>query len=254
MLRESLMKHQHEKGFRWRGGEIARIEGLSDAVFAFAVTLLVVSLEVPKTFTELALVMRGFFPFAVCFALLMQVWYEQYRYYRRYNLQDPYSTFLNCVLLFLVLFYVYPLKFLFTVLVNEWMGFGTRVQLPNGHWENMIERNQFPRLMAIFSAGYIAVSVIFILLFVHALRKREALELEEREIFATKTTIGAAFINVTAGLASLSVALLAPARYAGFAGIVYPIILTPGFTIYHAIRGSRMARFDDKPKEPEILE
>jgi len=28
--------------FRWRGGEISRLEGLSDAVFAFAVTLLVV--------------------------------------------------------------------------------------------------------------------------------------------------------------------------------------------------------------------
>ena len=27
--------------FRWRGHEISRIEGLSDAVFAFAITLLV---------------------------------------------------------------------------------------------------------------------------------------------------------------------------------------------------------------------
>src|SRR5205085_11355814 len=98
MLREKLLRHQTENGVRSRGGEIARIEGLSDAVFAFAVTLLVVSLEVPKTFSELALVMRGFFPFAICFALLMQVWHEQYRYFRRYNLQDSTSTILNCVL------------------------------------------------------------------------------------------------------------------------------------------------------------
>jgi hypothetical protein len=62
MLREKLMAHQHERDFRWRGGEIARIEGLSDAVFAFAVTLLVVSLEVPKTFTELATVMLRLAP------------------------------------------------------------------------------------------------------------------------------------------------------------------------------------------------
>src|SRR5882672_686844 len=114
MLREHLMHRQHEKDFHWRGNEIARIEGLSDAVFAFAVTLLVVSLEVPKTFNELAALMRGFAPFAISFFLLMQVWHEQYRYFRRYNLQDSTSTFLNCILLFVVLFYVYPLKFLWT--------------------------------------------------------------------------------------------------------------------------------------------
>ncbi len=33
-----------ERDFRWRGADISRVEGLSDAVFAFAVTLLVVSL------------------------------------------------------------------------------------------------------------------------------------------------------------------------------------------------------------------
>src|SRR4051794_14240469 len=143
MLRESLMNKHQETGFRWRGGEIARVEGLSDAVFAFAVTLLVVSLEVPKTFNELAALMRGFGPFAISFALLMQVWHEQYRYFRRYNLQDSTSTFLNCALLFVVLFYVYPLKFLWTFLVNTWMNHGQapQVQLPNGQLERMIERD-----------------------------------------------------------------------------------------------------------------
>jgi len=246
MLRESLMKHQHEKGFRWRGGEIARIEGLSDAVFAFAVTLLVVSLEVPKTFTELSVVMRGFFPFAICFGMLMQVWYEQYRYYRRYNLQDPLSTFLNCALLFLVLFHVYPLKFLFTYLVNGWMGFGTRVHLPNGQWENMIEGEQLPHLMAIFSGGYLAVSCIFILLFLHALRKRDVLELDELEIFSTKTSVGTACINASVALVSLLMSLLLPVRLAGLSGIIYPILISPSFSIYFGIRGKQHSRLRER--------
>jgi hypothetical protein len=49
----STKRGKSATSFRWRGGEISRIEGFSDAVFAFAVTLLVVSLEVPETFSEL---------------------------------------------------------------------------------------------------------------------------------------------------------------------------------------------------------
>src|SRR6516225_4095824 len=104
-----------EPHFRWRGGEITRLEGFTDAVFAFAVTLLIVSLEVPRTFSQLAQTMKGFVPFAVCFGLLAHVWYRHYIFSRRYGLQTPYTVFLNSVLLFVVLFYVYPLKFLFTL-------------------------------------------------------------------------------------------------------------------------------------------
>ena len=51
MIRQKLIEKKIGEGnFRWRGKEISRIEGLSDAVFGFAITLLVVSLEVPKKF------------------------------------------------------------------------------------------------------------------------------------------------------------------------------------------------------------
>jgi len=90
-----------DHGFRWRGGDISRLEGLADAVFAFAVTLLVVSLEVPETFDELLHVLRGFFAFAVCFAILFWVWFDHYRFFRRYGLADGYTTTLTGVLLYL---------------------------------------------------------------------------------------------------------------------------------------------------------
>src|SRR6266568_4842749 len=104
MLREKLIGHRlgENNKFRWRSHEISRIEGLSDAVFAFAVTLLVVSLEVPKTFDELAVAMRGFGAFAICFALLFIVWFNQYKFFRRYGLQDALTVCLNGALLFVV--------------------------------------------------------------------------------------------------------------------------------------------------------
>src|SRR3954471_9348900 len=116
MLRNHLPP---EKGFEWRAGEITRLEGFSDAVFAFAVTLLVVSLEVPHSFHELMRVMQGFLGFGVCFSMLASIWYEHHIYFRRYGFQNVTVHTLNLALLFVVLLYVYPLKFLFTLFIGQ---------------------------------------------------------------------------------------------------------------------------------------
>ena len=134
MLRGRLARRRvgEEEGFSWRGEDVSRIEGFSDAVFGFAVTLLVVSLEVPNTFDELLATMRGFFAFAICFWLLIVVWFEQYKFFRRYGLEDSLTMRLNAILLFIVLFYVYPLKFLFTLLVDQLLGYDTVVAPSSG--------------------------------------------------------------------------------------------------------------------------
>ncbi|HKE57239.1 MAG TPA: TMEM175 family protein, partial [Pyrinomonadaceae bacterium] len=157
MIRKKLIEKRigSDVGFRWRSEEISRIEGLSDAVFGFAITLLVVSLEVPKTFNELAATMSGFAAFAISFLLLFLVWFNQHRFFRRYGLQDNTTIWLNAALLWVILFYVYPLKFLFTFLVSKLFGGNGEVRLANGSVEPMLTNmNQMGTLMLIFGAGY----------------------------------------------------------------------------------------------------
>ena len=123
-----------------RRREVSRIEGFSDAVFAFAITLLVVSLEVPKTFDELAAVIRGFPVFAICFALLFQVWWRHYKFFRDYDLEDSTTIALTGLLLFVVLFYVYPLKFLWSAVFSQLGGRPVPA--------DMIRADQFPTVTA----------------------------------------------------------------------------------------------------------
>src|SRR5215831_14403615 len=156
MIRE-LAGHQlvpPEKNFRWRGGEITRLESFTDAVFAFAVTLLVVSLEVPHTFAELVAAMKGFVAFALCFLILMQTWYFHYKFSRRYGLQTVYTIFLTAVLIFVVLFYVYPLKFMFTLAVG---GLSGGLTLPREQLNKMVQTDhQISVLWLIYCSGAIA--------------------------------------------------------------------------------------------------
>jgi uncharacterized membrane protein len=213
-----------EKDFRWRGREITRLEALTDAVFAFAVTLLVVSLEVPRTFTDLLVAMKGFAAFAICFAILIQVWYEHYIFSRRYGLQSAYTVFLNSALLFVVLFYVYPLKFLFTLVLDG--------LLPGQNHIVKIEDAQVPLLMVIYSMGFSAVFGVFGLLFRYAYRKRNELGLNEYEILRTRHAYYGHVAMVILGFVVAITALAVPARRSGLTGMLYNLI-----AVYHFIAG-----------------
>jgi uncharacterized membrane protein len=243
MIREKLIDKAvgDPNKFRWRSHEISRIEGLSDAVFAFAVTLLVVSLEVPKTFDELMRAMRGFGAFAICFALLFVVWFNQYKFFRRYGLQDGLTIIMNAVLLFVVLFYVYPLKFVFTFLIDLFTGGHGEVRLPNGTVQAMVENaDQVAKLMTIFGIGYVAVFGVFALLYWHAYRKRAQLDLTELESFDTRTDIRESLLNVSIGVVSLAFAVFGGAAFAGLSGMTY--MLTPVVMTLHGTLNGRRRR------------
>lgn len=211
-------------GFRWRSHEITRIEGFSDAVFAFAVTLLVVSLEVPRTFDELAGTMQGFLAFALASAILFVIWYNQYKFFRRYGLQDVTTITLNAALLFVVLYFVYPLKFLFSWLVKVLTRTNTMVHLENGFMAEIIRPEQTAQLMVIYGLGYVAVFGIFVVMYLHALRKKDELVLSVLEEFDTRISVRELALQAAIGLTSVMIAIIGGNRWALWSGLTYMLI------------------------------
>ena len=209
MIRESLAKREAEvqNGFRLRGlKDVSRVEALSDGIFAIAITLLVVSLEVPRTFDQLLVTMRGFLAFAITFAMLFHVWHTQYKFFRRYGLADNFTVWMTGLLLFVVLFYVYPLKFVWTMMVNVILGFGRMVEV-GGQIVPVVRASQMPALLAVYGAGYAAVFIIFALLYWNAYRKRAELDLNELETHDTRSYILENALMAGVGLVSVGLAL-----------------------------------------------
>lgn len=188
--------------FRQRGKDVLRLEGFSDAVFAFALTLLVVSLEVPKTYSDLLTALNGFLPFALSFALFIFIWYQHYRFFRRYGLQDMLTILLNSALLLVVLFFVFPLKFLFSHLSTTDLDFG-----------------QLRTIFTIYGLGFAAVFLILALFYANAYRQRATLNLNMLESYDTASDVWGNVTMAAVGLGSVALAQF-PATI-NLAGVFY---------------------------------
>jgi hypothetical protein len=126
--------------------DVTRIEAFSDAVFGFAITLLVVSLAVPDSFDALLQVMKGLPVFAVTFAILLMMWQEHHNLFKRFPCSDGPTIWLNGALLFVVVSYIYPLKFLFSGIVGPaGMRFGQNT--------TFIRLDQMVTLMLVYAPG-----------------------------------------------------------------------------------------------------
>ena len=85
--------------------------------------------------------------------------------------EDGLTVVLNCVLLFIVVFYTYPMKFMFTRLIS-----GTLMGIGPGIADGM-SATSGRMLMAVYSSGFVALFTTFMLLHWNALRQRDKLAL-----------------------------------------------------------------------------
>lgn len=215
-----------------RRHEISRIEAFSDVVFGFALALLAVSANPPSSYAELMNRMVGGLSFACCFALLVWIWYEHNSFFRRFGLQDNYTIFLNSVLLFVVLFYVYPLKFMFDSLFERFV--------PRGNVNAQMELWQLANASAVCAVGFIALFVLFVLLYRHAIAKREDLHLTELDVFDARTHVVHHLISTSIGVISLVIALVAPLGLVPLAPMAF-FLMGPGHW-FHGARSRKLRR------------
>lgn len=220
LWRDRLPFRRPEEHFHWRGKEVSRLENLADAVFGFSLTLLVVAQTVPTDFAGMMKVIRGFPAFAASFALLILFWNVHYRFFRRYGLEDGFTRVLNYAILLMVMFSVYPLKFLF----SSWLG-GT----------GGLRLHELSLVFRIYGFGLASVWFLFGLLYWHALRQRDHLRLNDVEVEYTRLDLAGMRINIGTCLVSVLLSFLPVPPW--LPGVVYGSL---GITM--AWNGARFGR------------
>jgi uncharacterized membrane protein len=213
-----------KSGFHLRGDHMTRLDAFSDVVFGFALTLLVVSLEVPKTFTEFQTTLSGFPAFAICFLFLIIVWHAHYVFFRRYGLEDTKTIFLNALLLLVVLFYVYPMKFMFTAS----LGFSSSAA-DSAH-PVFTSGDQVASMMMLYGLGFAAIYAILSLLHLRAWVLRHELNLNPLECLMTSQKIITNAVVATIGLLCILFAWILKDERAGYAGYIF-FLVGPVYTV-----------------------
>src|ERR1700741_4251011 len=189
MTRPPVASLPVKNGFRLRGAEMTRMEPFTDAAFAFALTLLVVSLDPPASLVELQAALRDVPAFLLSASLLMVFWWGHHEWSRRFGLDDGPTVLLSCALVFTVLVYVYPLRFMFGLMMS-WIGHISGLPLGSGA-QTLEGIGDVNRLFVVYGFGFVAMCLALVLLNLHAWRRREELELDAVEGHPLRAELGA---------------------------------------------------------------
>jgi uncharacterized membrane protein len=216
------------KEFRFRGKEPGRLENFSDACFALAITLLLISTSPPTNFQMVQRFVWEIIPFALCIVFIVLIWYEHFLFYYRYGLRSGQIIVLNSLFLVIVLFYVYPLKFLTKlILIPVSMIFGANDLRTDVM--GMIKGTDVAELMIIYGLGFAACFFTVMLMYKVALAKAKELELNELEIFDTKASIKMNLLMGIVPMLSVAMAIIfrnSPALSGLIPGFTY-LLYTP---------------------------
>jgi uncharacterized membrane protein len=209
-------------GLRERGQDVTRLEAFVDAAFAFALTMLVISLDaIPDSVEALVTALKGVPAFAASFGLIALFWNAHARWSRRYGLDDAATTRLSLLLVFLVMVYVYPLRMLF----------GSFFYWISGHWLpagfQIRGWKEVQVMFVVYAVAFGTLGLVIVALYQHAWRLRGALGLsadEQVELLVNRDRW--LVVPVTALLSLLLAVLLNPTAewMSGLPGMAYALM------------------------------
>ncbi|MCB0806773.1 MAG: DUF1211 domain-containing protein [Bacteroidales bacterium] len=210
------MQEQKLPQFTIRGAATTRLETFIDAAFAFAITMLVISVgTIPKNYPELILAVKNVPSFALSFAGITWFWLGHRQWSRWFGLEDRKSIILTLILIFVMLVYVYPLRLIFSAMLS-WMSAN---YFPS---EFVIsEIFELTDLFVFYGIGFFALCGTEAMLYRHAYSKRQQLQLNAYEQIRTQSEIYQWSVASLTGLSSAMFALLMPINMGVFSGFFY---------------------------------
>ena len=174
---EFLDSCRRDDGRILRGENMTRIETFVAAVFTFAFTMLVISIdEIPETVPELLNLSRDIPAFLISAIIVGSIWVAHTVWSRTFGLQDRVTLYLSLGLVMLVLIFVYPIKLMIQLSIAFLSGGSLQQNL------QIMELSEVINLMIYFGLGLMALCFILIALYQNSLRQCEQLVLSEYEV------------------------------------------------------------------------
>lgn len=129
-----------------------RLEGLVDAVFGIAITLSIFNLSQTVSLEALYKFAYTLPAFIMCIGILFLFWKGHVEFSRLVGFGDFWLQFLNLIFIALIIFFVFPLRFLTLMLTQLIFGVDMQVEMT---------ADQMPKLMIYY--GFVAFAVYFIM-------------------------------------------------------------------------------------------